>query len=253
MSAAARERPVDQAPHRLGRAGDVGAEQLAAVALLGERLPARRTLRRRGDLALGAGALGRVEHAGHERDDVARAAHEHRVADAHVAGADDLLVGQRRPRHGGAADEDGLEHRGRRDLADLPDVPDDVGEHGGLLLGRELVGQRAARAVGSRARGRVGVAVGEPEHGAVEVVVEVVATGLDRLDRLLGSRRVVAMAHVGSVEAERTQRILDVAMGAVVGVEVEGEEAQAALGDDRRVLGPERARGGAARVDQRLV
>ena len=36
--------PVDQPPHRLGRAGDVGAEQLAAVALLGQRLPARRAL-----------------------------------------------------------------------------------------------------------------------------------------------------------------------------------------------------------------
>ena len=42
-------------------------------------------------------------------------------------------------------------------------------------------------------------------------------------------------------------------MRALGGVEVEGEEVQTALGDRGRVLRPHRARGGVARVDQRLV
>ena len=108
--------------------------------------------RRRHDLALGARALGRVEHAGHERDHVAGAAHQHGVADPHVARADHLLVGERRAGHRRAADEHRLQHRDRRDLADLADVPDDVGEQRRLLLGRELEGERAARAVRARAR-----------------------------------------------------------------------------------------------------
>ena len=43
------------------------------------------------------------------------------------------------------------------------------------------------------------------------------------------------------------------ALRAVLDVEVEGEEAQVAALDRRRVLGPDRPRGGVARVDQRLV
>jgi len=61
------------------------------------------------------------------------------------------------------------------------------------------------------------------------------------------------VSHVGGVEAERPQRVLEVGVGAVGRVEVEGEEAQAALGDHRRVLRPHRAGGGVAWVDQRLV
>ena len=244
---------MDQAPHGLRRAGDVGAVELAAVALLGQRLRARRALARRLDLPLGAGALGGVEHARHERDDVARAAHEHGVADADVAGADDLLVGERRARHRRPAHEHRLEHGDRRDLADLADVPEDVGEQRRLLLGRVLERQRAARAVGARAGRGVGVAVRQAQHRAVEVVVELVALGLDRGDHLLGGGRVVAVAHLRGVEAEGLQGGLEIGVGAVGGVEVEGEEAEVPPGDRLRVLGADRARGRAARVDQRLV
>ena len=209
--------------------------------------------RRRLDLALVARPLRRVEHAGHERDHVAGAAHEHRVADPHVARADHLLVGERGPRDRRAADEHRLEHGDRRHLADLADVPDDVGQHGGLLLGRELVGERAARAVGARAGGGVRVAVGEPEHGAVEVVVEVVALRLDRLDHLLRRGRVLGVAHVGGVEAERLQGLLEVGVRAVRRCRGRTRRSAAALGHRRRVLGAHRARGGVARVDQRLV
>ena len=52
-------RPVDQPAHGLRRAGDVGAEQLAAVALLGQRLRRTTGTLRRDDLALLPRALAR--------------------------------------------------------------------------------------------------------------------------------------------------------------------------------------------------
>src|SRR5919109_1512129 len=112
--------------------------RLAAVALLLELAAARGADRRRLDLALLAGPLRRVQRAGDERDDVARAADEDRVADAHVARADDLLVGERGAADRRSRDEHGLEDRDRGDLADLADVPDDVAQDGRLLLGRVL-------------------------------------------------------------------------------------------------------------------
>ena len=246
-------RPVDQAADRLGRAGDVGAVELAAVALLREVLPAARALRRRDDLLLGPGALGGVEHAGHERDHVPGAADEHRVADPHVAGADDLLVGERRARDGRAADEDGLEHGDRRHLADLAHVPDDVGQQRRLLLGGVLERERAARGARAGAGGGVGGPVGQPQDGAVEVVVELVAALLDLADHLLRVLRVAGVAHVGRVEPERLQRGLQVVLDLALRAEVEGEEPQPAALDGLRVLGAHGAGGGVAGVDQRLV
>ena len=208
----------------------------------------------RGDIALLAGALRRVEHSGDERDHVARAADEHRVADLDVAGADDLLVGERRARHRRAADEHRLEHGDGRDLADLADVPHHVGEHRGLLLGGELEGERPARGVGARAGGGEGGAVGEPEHGAVEVVVEVVAVLLDAADDLLRLRGVLAARRLRGVEAQLAQRLAEVVGRlAALRVEVEGEESQPPPGDRLRVLRAHGARGGVARVDERLV
>ena len=214
--------------------------------------PQRRALRRRHDLALGAGALGLVEHAGHERDHVAGAAHEHGVADLDPARPDHLLVGERRARDRRAADEHRLQRRDRRDLAGLADVPQHVGQHRGLLLGRELERERAARRVRARAGGGVRVAVGEPHDGAVEVVVELVAAGLDRRDHLLDRLGVVAVLHLRRLEPEVAQRRLEVARR-LVGVEVEREEPQPPLRDGLRVLRPDRPGGAAARVDQRLV
>ena len=95
--------------------------------------------------------------------------------------------------------------------------------------------------------------LGEPQDRAVEVVVELVALRLDLADHRLGGLRVVAVAHVGGVEAERLQPLLEVLRGALGRIQVEREEVQAALRDHGGVLGPHRARGGVARVDQRLV
>ena len=148
----------------------------------------------------------------------------------------------------------GSSQRDRCDLAGFADVPDHVHEHGGLLLGGELEGEGAARRTGSRPGRGEGVAVGEPQYGAVEVVVQLVALLLDRGDDVLRRGGVVAVPHVGAGEAHRPQRALEIGVG-VVGVaeQVEREELQAALGNGRGILRAERAGGGVPRVDQRLV
>ena len=234
MSAAARE--AQWISRRTVCAGQATLVQKSSrrVALLGQRLPAGRALRRRDDLDLGPGALGRVQHAGHERDHVARAAHEHGVADPDAARPDHLLVGERRARDGRPAHEHRLELRDRRDLAGLADVPEHVGQHRRLLLRGELEGHRAARGARARAGGGERVAVGKPQDGAVEVVVELVALGLDRADHFLRGGRVVAVAHVGGVEPERLQAVLEVDRRAFGRIQVEGEEVQVALRDRLR-------------------
>src|SRR5699024_3144003 len=114
-------RVVDQAAHAARRAVLTAPAGLGAV----DVAAALRAVGRLGDRGLGAVALG-GEHALDARDHVARTAHHHGVADAHVH-AVDLVgvvhgdVGDRR-----AADEDGIEHGARRDGAGPPDLPDHV-------------------------------------------------------------------------------------------------------------------------------
>ena len=96
--------------------------------------------------------------------------------------------------------------------------------------------------------------LGEPQDGAVEVVVELVALRLDLADDRLGGlprRRQWRMSAASKPSVFRpSSRSVRSALGRV---EVEGEEVQPALGDRGRVLRAHRARGGVARVDQRLV
>ena len=54
--------------------------------------------------------------------------------------------------------------------------------------------------------------VGEPHDRAVEVVVEFVATRLDRRDHLLNRLGVVTVLHLGSLEPEIAQRRLEIAL-----------------------------------------
>lgn len=254
MSAAARDAQWISRLHGLGRAGNVGAEQFPAVALFGERLLARRARRRGHDLPLRPGAFRLVENARDERDDVARPADQHSVADLDAAGADHLLVGQRRAGDRGPAHEDRLQPRDRGDLAGFADVPDHIGQYGGLLLGGELVRQCPARRTRTGACGGIRGAVGEPEDGAVDVVVQVVALLLDRGDDGLRGGRVGATAHVRGGEAERQQTAAQVGFRtARFSVQVEGEKAQPTLGDRGWVFRAQRARRGVAGVDQRLV
>ena len=87
----------------------------------------------------------RLHHRDDLRDHVAGALHHHGVADPHVLAVDLVLVVERRARDGDAADEDRAELRDRRQRAGAADAREDVLDHGGLLLRRELVGDRPAR------------------------------------------------------------------------------------------------------------
>ena len=69
-----------------------------------------------------------VERADDLRDDVPGALHDDVVADPDVLAQDVVLVVQRRELDDDAADDDGLEHRERVQLAGAPDVDADVEE-----------------------------------------------------------------------------------------------------------------------------
>ncbi len=101
-------------------------------------------VRRRGPL----GGAGRA-HAEHRADDlgdhVAGLAHDDGVADAHVLAAHLVLVVQRGARDRRAGDGHRVELRERREHAGAADLHADLAQHGRLLLGRELVGDRPAR------------------------------------------------------------------------------------------------------------
>ncbi len=66
------------------------------------------------------------DHSHDLRNHVARALHDHRVADPHVLARDFLLVVQRRIRDDDAADRDRLELRDRREHARAADLDLDV-------------------------------------------------------------------------------------------------------------------------------
>ena len=77
-------------------------------------------------------------------------------------------------------------------------------KHRRLLLGRELEGQRAAGRGRARPGGRERVPVGQPQHRAVEVVVERRrAPASIAVITVLRRGRVVAVPHARRVEAQR--------------------------------------------------
>ena len=91
-----------------------GAARDGLVGQPDDRRAALRAARRHRERPRAARPLVR-QHAHDLRDHVARAAHDHRVADAHVLAPDLVLVVQRRVGDGHAADEHRLEARHRRD------------------------------------------------------------------------------------------------------------------------------------------
>ena len=90
-------------------------------------------------------------------------------------GADLVLVVQRGHADGRAADEHRLEHGEGRGPAGAPDRHLDVAQHGGALLGRELVGDGPARRLGGDAEQLALGQLVDLHHHAVDLVVEVVA------------------------------------------------------------------------------
>ena len=138
------------------------------------------------------------------RDDVAGALHGDEVADAEVlavadrlaVGADALdvvLVVERGIGHHHAADGDRLEPRHRGQRPGPPDLDVDAAEEGLRLFGRELVGDRPARAARYEAEPGLEIEAVDLVDDAVDVVAE------RRPARLLlaieGQRLVDAAAH----------------------------------------------------------
>ena len=117
-----------------------------------------------------------LQHRRHDLGDhVAGAAHDHRVALAHVLAVQLVLVVQRRERDGRAADEDRIEHGERRDLAGAAGVDGDALDARGALLGGELVRDRPARRAAGRAELVAQRQLVDLHHHAVDLVGQLVA------------------------------------------------------------------------------
>ena len=93
----------------------------------------------------------RFEHDGHDfGDHVAGAAHDHRIADAHILAARLVLVVQRGVGDVDPADEYRLQFGDRGERPGTPDLHVDGDDHGACLLGRVLVRHRPARLAGTK-------------------------------------------------------------------------------------------------------
>ena len=112
------------------------------------------------------------------RDDVAGPLHDDVVAGADVLAVDVVLVVQRGPLHGDAADEDRLEHGERREDAGAAHVDLDGAQPRRGRGGGELVGDRPARVVGHRAERLLQLERVDLDDHAVDVEVEVGAARL---------------------------------------------------------------------------
>ena len=132
------------------------------------------------------------------RNDVARALHHDRVADAHVLAGDLVLVVQGGVGDDDAADRDGLELGDRGQRAGAPDLDLDRLEHGRRPLGGELVRDRPARAARDEAEPLLQREIVDLVDDAVDVVAEVCALSLDRA---------VVREHFRRRTAEACQRI----------------------------------------------
>ena len=235
------------------RAADVGVALLLR-AQLGAALGA---VRGHDELALGAVA-GRGHRPEDLGDDVAGLADDDRVADQDALAPDLAGVVQRGELHGGAGDLHRLHVGERRDPAGAPDVDLDVEELGRRLLGRVLEGDRPA----GRARGRAepalqGVLV-DLDDDAVDLVLDRVPLLLGLLDEGPDRLEVVddpeAVAHRQPEVAQPVVgRRLPVDLEAPVRPDAVHDEPQRPGGGDPRVLLPQRARGGVARVGERRL
>ena len=189
MSIAPRLGPVHEPLHALRRAVDVDAVVVRLALDAHERLAALRALLR--ELPAAACRGGRLASTGPDDlgDHVAGAAHDHGVAGPHVLARDVVLVVQRRHADVGAADEHRLEHRERRRAAGAADAHHDVAQDRGLLLGRELVGDRPARRARREAHLRALAEVVDLHDHAVDLVAERVPVRLHLARRTRTPRR----------------------------------------------------------------
>ena len=160
--------------------------------------------------------------------------------------------------HGGAGDLDRLHVGEGGDPAGAADVDPDVEELGRRLLRRVLERDRPARGARGRAQPPLQRVLVDLHDDAVDLVLDRVPLLLGALDELPDTRQVVdhpeAVAHR---QPERAQpvvgRRLPVDLEAPVRPDAVHHQPQRPGGGDPRVLLPERAGGGVARVGERRL
>ena len=190
------------------------------------------------------------------RDDVARALHDDRIADADILARDLVLVVKRCVLHDDAANGDGREFRHRRQRACAADLNIDVLQHGHRLLGGKFVRRRPARRPRYKAEPLLQV---EPVHlvdHAVDIVAERGAVQLDgaiRLQHLLDHPAHPQRRHGKAPARDRLQDTV-VRIGGQLArlTPAPGEKAQGSRRRDRRIELAQRPRRSVARVREDL-
>ena len=124
-------------------------------------------------------ALGK--HAHHFRDDVARASHDHGIADPHVLALDLVLIVQGGVGHGDPGHPNRLQARDRRQGTGAPDLHVDAAHYAELFLGRKLAGHRPSRSPRHGTQRSLLVEAVDLHHDPVDVEVEPVAAAADVL------------------------------------------------------------------------
>ena len=117
------------------------------------------------------------QHADHFRNHVARAAHDHGIADMHVLAANLVFVMQGGIADRGAADEHRLQLGDRREFAGAPDLHFDVAHNGELLFRRKFVRHGPARLARDKAEFCLQCEAIDLVHHTVDVERQGVALG----------------------------------------------------------------------------
>jgi hypothetical protein len=198
------------------------------------------------------------DHLDHLGDHVARAAHPHGVADAHVLAVDLVLVVERRAADRDPGDVHRLEHGDRGQLSGAPDLDGDIHDLRDLDPRRELERHRPARRARAHAQQILPVATVDLHDRAVDLVVQPVAL-LEQL-RVVFEHRIEPVAEADvllDAETPAAQRIEHLPLGlerqAIVRGDVVGEEIEPARGGDLRIELTHGAGRRVARVRERFL
>ncbi len=208
------------------------------------------------------GAFGTVpqvhDRADDLRDHVPGLAQDDGVADQHALAFDLVGVVQGGQGDGGAGDPDRLQAAERGDPPRAAHVDLDAQQPGGDLLGRVLVGHRPARGLRRGAEAALQAEGVDLHHHTVDLVLDVVAVLPPPADECLdlGDAR-QHLVVPGDRQAELGHPLVRIGLGgdveAAVGTESMHDHGQWAAGGDPRVLLPQGAGGGVARVGERFV
>ena len=251
-------RKVKQRLLALRRADQAAAATVVDLALLAHRQRAAHRAGVRHGERHGTRRTTVRQHADHLGDHIAGAAHNHRIANAHVLALDLAGVMQRGIGHRHAADKHRRQPRHRGQLAGAADLHFDGLDRGQHLLRRILVRHRPARLARDKSELRLhGEAIDLVDH-AIDVERQAVAASGDvgvEADEVVHRAK---CALVADRQAERAQRVEHAGMRCRRGPALRltkpvGEERERPLRGDSGVELADAAGGGVARVDKGLV